>query len=823
MPGAIQPHGALIAVDADLKILHASANTSAYLRVGHHALLGRSLSEVFARKTRHNLANGIMQAQAAGCAVDLGPMSFGDQSLTVTVSPAGDLTLFEFETARHTAGASDQTLKDLELLLRQARGAVSRQDLFERSVELLRMLTGYDRVMIFLFDTEGSGTVEAEAVAPGVDSFLGLSFPSWDIPAQARELMLKIPYRYFYDVTARPVPVLTLDGAPTEIDMSLAHLRGPSRVHMEYLRNMRVAASFTLNIVSHGKLWGMISFHHCKPRYPSQRVRRMCTYFLEFFTLQLSNFQVQGAVNRLSKPEGLLQSLMYKTDWQDLNEIFETDLLNDLSGSMRADGAALVYKNSVTSVGLLPAPDQLCKIAARLQSETSICHTANVARDYPDLAPLMQPNIAGFLAAALPDNCLFVFFRQARDRVVKWAGTPEKPISRSGGVARLHPRASFEEYLENVAGTSMPWSAEEVRAANNLWSLLLTSERADLMRKTNRQQSLLIDELNHRVRNILSLIRSLSHQSLNDNDTVQSFSNALDARIASLAAAHDLGACKQAENATLLQIINQEAAPHNQMVTRVICAGTDMGIRSDLAPIFALVMHEMMTNAAKHGALSVQEGVVRVRLTKSSAGIDINWRETGGPTPTSPERKGFGSRLIEKSVPYELNGRVTLECTTGGLTADIFLPKSVLVDKLPRGALTKSVARRVDTEPMQKDFSPAQKRCMLVEDNYFVSLDTARVLNEVGFATIRTAANATDALSLIDDFQPEIAFLDINLSDGETSEIVADRLSVLEIPVVFVTGYGDTMKLGDAYADARVLTKPIREDHLRSILNGLAL
>lgn len=284
-PGAIQAHRALIAVDTgNLEICYASDNTRNFLRVGADKLLGRRLNEVFGPQALHHLNNGMMRCRSGIDSADLGAVQFAGQPLDVTASRAGGHTLFEFEMDRSPQIVGPETLKDFVHLFTQAHGAETREELFERTVHMLHMLTGFDHVMIYEFDGQGNGKVEAEHSSLGTPSYLGLSFPSWDIPEQARSLMMKLPLRCICDIDVRPAQVIAAQTGLPELDLTHGILRATSRVHLEYLRNMGTLGSMTLNIVIDNHLWGIIALHHRSARFPNQRIRRMCRSFAEFFT-----------------------------------------------------------------------------------------------------------------------------------------------------------------------------------------------------------------------------------------------------------------------------------------------------------------------------------------------------------------------------------------------------------------------------------------------------------------------------------------------------------------------------------------------------------
>lgn len=818
-PGTIQSHGAMIAVcNQTLQVLYASVNTADIIGRSATDLLSQTLNDLCNREERHALLNGMIHQETDEKLNELGLLEIFGCEVIVTASPAPGCTLFEFEPATLREMAAPDNLRDLEFLTSQLRSVDEAQMLFDKTVQLLQILTGYDRVMIYEFEAEGHGRVQAEAIVAGLDPYLGLHFPAWDIPAQARQIMRKTAMRCIADVDGTPVPVLPATPTLPPLDMTAGHLRGVSSVHMQYLRNMNTGATFTLNIVIKDTLWGIISFHHTKPRHPNQRMRQLCRNFAEFFKLQLESFHQEAQMERLLQAEELRRKVSNGRSKETSTDVFEAAVVEDLAKAMQADGAAMLFKGAVFTTGITPPREGLGELLESSNFDPGVTSSSCLSADYPTVSAHCGPDISGILVAKLPEDSAVIFFRKDRQSAVSWAGAPEKTIIKVDGMARLDPRSSFAQYKAEVRGTSEPWTLDQKSIAEEIWSMLVSAEREALIERTNRQQSLLIDELNHRVRNILALIRSLSQQSLTHNGSIQSYVAALEARISAVASAHDLGAEKANVSATAMQIFDLEAAPYNQEERRVSVVGDDVGIRSDLAPMFALVVHELMTNAVKYGALSQPEGHVSITLQRRDDWLHVSWREDGGPKIHPPEAKGFGTTLIETSVPFELDGEVDLEYHSDGLRAALRLPQSVLVDKVPLKALD-TVSTSPFTPPFATDpLEITKARCLLLEDNYVVSLDTARVLETVGFGTVETALNVQDALAKLDRLNPGIAILDINLAAGQTSEPVAEALAERGIPFIFVTGYGDTMKLGGMFASSPVLKKPIREDELRCAL-----
>ncbi|MEM1074945.1 MAG: GAF domain-containing protein [Pseudomonadota bacterium] len=511
IPDVIQSHGALIAVDnRTFEIDFASANIPEFLGVGVSALLSVTLQKVFAPDTRHALMNGLLLNETGQLSNDLGVLEFAEREALVSSCPAKDHTIFEFEPVQETV-PDRKSLQDLEFLTAQVRDASDRNVLFEKTVQLLQSLTGYDRVMVYEFDDNGNGQVVAEAVVPKCESYLGLNFPSWDIPEQARVLMKRFPLRYIANANASQVPVLAAGGISGPLDMTFAQLRGASRVHMEYLRNMGTCASFTLSILFEGRLWGMISMHHRAPRYPSQRQRQICRSFAEFFALRLEGFQKQRQIGRLQRAAEIRRKLAAEPSVMSLGERnVKSELLRDFCEAAQSDGAALFQDGILSTYGLVPERKTIERLMHAKELGGEITTLCKLSSDLPWLPEDKLNRIAGLLSLQLPEQGRFFLFREARDLKVTWAGDPKKQLTLGSEQPRLHPRQSFTAYVQEVRGTCEPWTAEQKQIAEGSLLVFGTKKHTDLIRKTTRQQSVLMAELHRRVSGISALIRSLS-------------------------------------------------------------------------------------------------------------------------------------------------------------------------------------------------------------------------------------------------------------------------------------------------------------------------
>jgi PAS domain S-box-containing protein len=202
-------------------------------------------------------------------------------------------------------------------------------------------------------------------------------------------------------------------------------------------------------------------------------------------------------------------------------------------------------------------------------------------------------------------------------------------------------------------------------------------------RRAEERQRLLVNELNHRVKNTLALVQGLALQSFKDGRDMAEAREAFQHRLAALAAAHDLLTRESWEGATLDQLVAQALGLYNGHEARIEWEGPPVRLNPKAAVSLVMAFHELCTNATKYGALSVPEGGVAVRWSVSGDVLAIDWRERGGPPVEAPARRGFGLRMIERALAADLAGAARVEFEPEGLVCRI---ETSLEDAAPRGA-----------------------------------------------------------------------------------------------------------------------------------------
>lgn len=196
----------------------------------------------------------------------------------------------------------------------------------------------------------------------------------------------------------------------------------------------------------------------------------------------------------------------------------------------------------------------------------------------------------------------------------------------------------------------------------------------------DEQQRLLLDELNHRVKNTLATVQSIATQTLRATSSPEEFQQAFEGRLLALSKTHNILTRKSWREADLHDVAGQELAPYRKtMDERVVIKGPSINLPARYAINLGLVLHELVTNAAKYGALSSPTGRLDLNwnVERSPDGgphIRIRWEESGGPPVEPPKRQGFGSRLIRRSIEGELAGKLTIDFAASGVTYDILAP-----------------------------------------------------------------------------------------------------------------------------------------------------
>ena len=244
----------------------------------------------------------------------------------------------------------------------------------------------------------------------------------------------------------------------------------------------------------------------------------------------------------------------------------------------------------------------------------------------------------------------------------------------------------IEERLDRSVTEYYEWQIHRIPLPEGSYGVVCYFRDISSQVRAARQRELLINELNHRVKNTLATVQSITTQTLKGAKVPASVNEVLVARLLSLAGAHDVLTQQNWEGAYLRNIVVKALSPFVAAGRDFEMDGPDVKLYPKTTLAITMALHELATNAVKYGALSTRSGRASVRWTISTDRgelyLNITWTETGGPLVTSPTRKGFGSRLIERGLAGELGGEARIDYRATGVICSIRAPMTKITGSL---------------------------------------------------------------------------------------------------------------------------------------------
>nr|AJA06051.1 TetR/iRFP/Bla fusion protein [Cloning vector pH1TO-shRNA_FF4-hEF1a-TetR-2A-iRFP-2A-Bla] len=296
IPGAIQPHGLLLALAADMTIVAGSDNLPELTGLAIGALIGRSAADVFDSETHNRLTIALAEPGAAvGAPITVGFTMRKDAGFIGSWHRHDQLIFLELEPPQRDVAEPQAFFRRTNSAIRRLQAAETLESACAAAAQEVRKITGFDRVMIYRFASDFSGEVIAEDRCAEVESKLGLHYPASTVPAQARRLYTINPVRIIPDINYRPVPVTPdlnpVTGRP--IDLSFAILRSVSPVHLEFMRNIGMHGTMSISILRGERLWGLIVCHHRTPYYVDLDGRQACELVAQVLAWQIGVMEEQ--------------------------------------------------------------------------------------------------------------------------------------------------------------------------------------------------------------------------------------------------------------------------------------------------------------------------------------------------------------------------------------------------------------------------------------------------------------------------------------------------------------------------------------------------
>lgn len=510
IPGLVQSHGALIAFDGNGIVSHVSANARELMGADAPALGSGVYASSFAG---HPGVEATLHAAADGRA---GEGEYGSSELRLNgrdfdlvAHRYADKTIAELERRpdhpRHLDRFTTVAHRSMERLKHQP----SIEGLLAMAVVSVRQLTGFDRVMAYRFRDDDSGEVAAEDRIETLGPFLGLRYPASDIPAQARRLYVLNTLRLIADVDSVPVALVAANLALPPLDMSHCVLRSVSPIHLEYLRNIGVAASMSISIVVDGRLWGMLACHHGSPFQVPYAVRMACDMFVQVLAANLQGVLTRERLLETARTTALRGQVVEAVRHADEFAAALGSLAPMIAEAFAADAVVVAGDDKLVVHGDL-SQASAAHITGWLGQRETQPHEIVIAGsldEMPDGMPHEPARWCGFLAMrydALSAGWL-VLLRKEQVVSIRWGGEPRTPYSGGPLGPRLTPQGSAAVLEETVRGTCRRWTLAQRDLAGQLVDELA---RAVAVRVTelNRARSQLLAMLGNDLRDPLQSI-----------------------------------------------------------------------------------------------------------------------------------------------------------------------------------------------------------------------------------------------------------------------------------------------------------------------------
>ena len=394
-------------------------------------------------------------------------------------------------------------------------------------------------------------------------------------------------------------------------------------------------------------------------------------------------------------------------------------------------------------------------------------------------------------------------FEEDRDRV---RGLLEQSLT--GGVPW-----SFETRIRRADGIDRWISAKgrpKFDEAGNVTKLIGHVIDITETKQNEDRLKLLTKELNHRVGNTFAIMNSMIRHAARKSTNVNELAETLMVRLGALSRANRVLVAEEAERSSLVEILDMELAAFSNWQSRIAISGdARVWFSGEASEALAMIFHELLTNAVKHGALSVPGGQITVTVTRSSEPqVLIRWKESRGPGIAPDRPTGIGSSILRNAMRDE--GTVELDFSADGLACDIIVYHSYRRE-IPDALVPPSKALPLDLQ-INAEGAFNGRRLLVVEDDPIIGMDLAEIFRSRGAIVLGPITTVASALKALRD-APDAALLDVNLGQ-ETTEAIAMQMRKLSIPFLIITGQMDSTDLADAYRAAPIVRKPFDEPSL---------
>ena len=724
-------------------------------------------------------------------------------------------------------------------------------------VETIRYICEMDRVVIYRFNEEGTGKVIAETKNDDMETYLNLCYPASDIPKQARTLYKTNWVRLTPDVdlpTARLIPTVE-ESERKPLDLTHSILRSLSPIHEQYVKNQGLKASMSFSLVTHDKLWGLISCHSKKTHYIEQNIGLECESLCQLFSWHLYAKEEEILLKKRQNLEQAINQILDKTSIENsVVQVFQENAAEILD-IMDADGFMFFSKPQNITLGITP-DSRISQELIRLMNEQhgEPLYSARITDQIADEAALN--GIKGVLLLPLFEqkNYFTAWFRKEQPEVVKWAGVPQEKSVAGSKRERLTPRTSFKVYEQVITGKSKDWNKNDVDIARRFNRVFIAyaldtqeqmSDNLSRLEQNDRYKNEFLATLAHELRNPLSPIATgltvLKNDSRPDkkNKTIKIMKRQVDRMSQMIDDLMEISRITQGKIKLQKELLSAQELVHNSVdvcIELIEEKRHTLTLNLPEAPLWVeadqtrltQVLTNLLNNAAKYtdpgGEIQVavyrQEDAVCFQVVDNGIGIPSEkidlvftmFAQINAFDDRSKSGLGIGLPLVKRLVNLHDGEIFAKSAGLGqGSTFEILLPLATSVDE-----------ELANTLPKETDAPETGTKILIVDDNEDNVIMFEVLLDSWGYET-RVATNGNEAISIFQEFKPDVALLDIGMPDITGYEL-CKRLAALpegKNTVFFSqSGWGDE----EAFQAAREagfrthFVKPVNHDVLAQSL-----
>lgn len=479
IPGMIQPHGQ--AISYNKKSFYITGISQNFENA--HTLLGKNLKEILDDsicKTLENLQNDKELNQQILYHTSISKCSLfdGEARYDIVFNNCGSEVMLEF-----TNSPIEIFREDCRFSIADNFGRIlpnqSLEEICNQGVLEIKKITDFDRVMIYRFDDEFNGCVIAEAKSEDMQTYLNLSFPSSDIPAQARELYRKQTIRIIRDVNYKSVDFIR-DSHLKALDMTYGHLRSVSPVHIEYLKNMGVTATLTISIIIDGKLWGLVACHHKTQHKMTLRKLEYTRAFGIIFSGMLET-RLDGQYQRRSVY--LLSTLDAIVSGIQVESIHNKTLFDILyrhapmfHGLFTSNSFVLIINEEILNIDNNCTNDEIVALKDHIIPllKDNFFYSHDLKSVYEKAPKSVLSECSGLLMVRIIQTSpsYWIWFRREKTQTLTWGGDPKNKIILNAD-GKISPRKSFAAFKEIVRYRSDSWYKADIDFIPDFISIVL--------------------------------------------------------------------------------------------------------------------------------------------------------------------------------------------------------------------------------------------------------------------------------------------------------------------------------------------------------------